>query len=67
MNGQSIVASSLPSLIIPCPHCLGRMVFSTIRTTKTERDVQDMVYACQQCGTELLRTTYRTVNPVRAA
>ena len=67
MNGQSIVASSLPSLIIPCPRCLGRMIFRSIRTMKTERNIQDMVYACEQCGTELLRTTYRTVDPARAA
>lgn len=65
MNGQAIVASSLPSLIIPCPHCLGRMVFRTIQTA--ERDLQDMVYACAQCGTELVRTTFRTADPARAA
>lgn len=67
MNDQAIVASSLPSLVIPCPHCLGRMAFRTIRATKAERDRQDMVYACELCGTELVRTTYRTADPVQAA
>src|SRR5208337_5009850 len=37
--------SSLPSVIIPCPHCLGRIVFRTIRMVDV--DIQDLVYACE--------------------
>jgi hypothetical protein len=50
-----IPPSSLPSLMMPCPVCAGRMAYKACRPISTE--VEDTVYACKQCGTELIRTT----------
>jgi predicted RNA-binding Zn-ribbon protein involved in translation (DUF1610 family) len=50
-------ASSLPSLMMPCPVCAGRMVFSGRRLIAP--DVEDTVYACKRCGAELIRTSMR--------
>ena len=47
--------SSLPSLMMPCPVCAGRMAYKACRSINAE--VEDTVYACKQCGTELIRTT----------
>jgi hypothetical protein len=49
--------SSLPSLMMPCPVCAGRMVFQKRRPVTSE--VEDTVYACRNCGTELIRTSIR--------
>ncbi len=50
-------ASSLPSLMMPCPVCAGRMVFHTRRILAA--DIEDTVYACKRCGAELIRTSLR--------
>jgi DNA-directed RNA polymerase subunit RPC12/RpoP len=50
-------ASSLPSLMMPCPVCAGRMVYSGRRPIAV--DVEDTVYACRRCGAELIRTSVR--------
>ena len=58
MAHQSAVPpSSLPSLMMPCPACSGRMVYSTKRPITSE--VEDTVYACRRCGAELIRTSVR--------
>lgn len=67
MRRLSLVASSLPSLIIPCPRCAQRMSFRSVDTTKTEPCFQDTTYACDQCGTEVIRTTCRAADPKQAA
>ena len=54
-------ASSLPSLMMPCPVCAGRMVFNGRRPIAA--DVEDSVYACRRCGAELIRTTVRKASP----
>jgi predicted RNA-binding Zn-ribbon protein involved in translation (DUF1610 family) len=50
--------SSLPSLMMPCPVCAGRMVYSGCRVIAP--DVEDSVYACKSCGAELIRTSVRS-------
>jgi hypothetical protein len=50
-------ASSLPSLMMPCPVCAGRMVFHGHRPLT--QDIEDTVYACRRCGAELIRTSLR--------
>ena len=56
MGHQTIAPpSSLPSLMMPCPVCAGRMVYKNCRPITAE--VEDTVYACRQCGTELIRST----------
>jgi hypothetical protein len=51
------VASSLPSLMMPCPACAGRMSYRGRRPLSAE--LEDTVYACGNCGSELVRTTVR--------
>jgi predicted RNA-binding Zn-ribbon protein involved in translation (DUF1610 family) len=65
MGHQTVVPpSSLPSLMMPCPVCAGRMVYKASRPITTE--VEDTVYACKQCGTELIRTTVCQSAAIRA-
>jgi hypothetical protein len=49
--------SSLPSLMMPCPACAGRMVYHGLRVSAP--DVEDSVYACRSCGTEVVRSSVR--------
>ncbi len=59
MRRQTVTQpSGLPSLIMPCPACSGRMVYRGRRPISAE--VEDTVYACGSCGTELVRTSVRT-------
>ena len=55
MRFQAVSPSSLPSLMMPCPVCAGRMVYSARRPISAE--VEDTVYACRRCGAELIRTS----------
>jgi hypothetical protein len=56
MGHQAVTPpSSLPSLMMPCPICAGRMVYQTRRPISAE--VEDTIYACRKCGTELVRTS----------
>jgi len=56
MRAQTLTPpSSLPSLMMPCPVCAGRMVYQGRRPITSE--VEDTVYACRSCGAELIRTS----------
>ncbi len=57
--------SSLPSLMMPCPVCAGRMAFHARRPATTEGE--DTVYACRRCGAELIRTSVRRSKDAKAA
>jgi DNA-directed RNA polymerase subunit RPC12/RpoP len=57
MRQAAAPASSLPSLMMPCPVCSGRMVFEGRRTVSAE--LEDTIYACRRCGAELIRTSVR--------
>jgi hypothetical protein len=60
----ALQSSSLPSLMMPCPVCAGRMVYHGRRPIST--DIEDTVYACKNCGAELIRTSVRqTAEPGR--
>jgi hypothetical protein len=62
----ALPASSLPSLMMPCPVCAGRMGYNGRRTISAE--LEDTVYACGRCGAELVRTSVRKMpNPDAAA
>jgi hypothetical protein len=50
-------SSSLPSLMMPCPVCAGRMAFDGRRAVSPE--LEDTIYACRRCGAELIRTSVR--------
>ncbi|MDC7789089.1 hypothetical protein PQJ75_23350 [Rhodoplanes sp. TEM] len=43
------------------------MSYRSVSTTKAEPRIQDTTYACDQCGTEVIRTSFRTVDPKQAA
>jgi hypothetical protein len=47
--------SSLPSLMMPCPVCAGRMAYTGRRLIAV--DVEDTIYSCRRCGAELIRTS----------
>jgi hypothetical protein len=49
--------SSLPSLMMPCPICAGRMMYHGLHTVAA--DIEDTVYACRRCGAEVVRTSVR--------
>jgi hypothetical protein len=51
--------SQLPSLIMPCPICTGRLVFRFVTPSKPPSDLEDSIYACERCETEVVRTTLR--------
>jgi len=61
----AIPASSLPSLIMPCPVCAGRMGYNGRRAVSAE--LEDTVYACGRCGAELVRTSMRKMPKSDAA
>jgi len=62
MRHQAVVPpSSLPSLMMPCPVCAGRMVYHARRPISTE--VEDTIYACRRCGAELIRTSVSQAPP----
>jgi hypothetical protein len=50
--------SGLPSLMMPCPACAGRMVYHGRRMIAA--DIEDTIYACRNCGAELVRTSVRS-------
>jgi len=54
----AVPASSLPSLMMPCPVCAGRM---TYRGRSVSAEMEDTIYACRRCGAELVRTSMRDV------
>ena len=61
----AVPASSLPSLMMPCPVCAGRM---TYRGRSVSAEMEDTIYACRSCGAELVRTSIRqTANSGAAA
>jgi len=58
--------SGLPSLMMPCPACAGRMAYQGRRAIAA--DMEDTVYACGKCGAEVVRTSVRrTTEPAEAA
>lgn len=69
MRQQTVtLPSSLPSLIMPCPVCAGRMAYHARRLVTA--DLEDTIYACRRCGTELIRTSPRRVAkaaPIKSA
>ncbi|MBV1698206.1 MAG: hypothetical protein KGK33_07305 [Hyphomicrobiales bacterium] len=65
MRHQSVAPlSSLPSLMMPCPVCAGRMMYKGRHPISAE--VEDTIYACRRCGGELIRTAARRT-PGRSA
>lgn len=58
---KNIAPSSLPSFLLPCPHCGNRMVIREVAPVFFEdgserSNLDDITYACVQCDTTLTRT-----------
>jgi hypothetical protein len=62
-----VASSQLPSLIMPCPVCTGRLAFLTVTPTKPPSDLEDTVFACEHCGTQVIRTTFCKAAKIEAA
>jgi DNA-directed RNA polymerase subunit RPC12/RpoP len=61
VSSRPIVPSHLPSFLLPCPHCSNRMVVKAVTPVPVDgssggSDLDDITYACVQCGTTLTRT-----------
>jgi len=65
MRQAAVPASGLPSLMMPCPVCAGRMVYHGCRPIAA--DLEDTIYACRRCGAELIRTSVRAEKASEAA
>jgi hypothetical protein len=52
-------SSQLPSLIMPCPVCTGRLVFRSVKPSRPPADLEDSIYACESCEAQVIRTTWR--------
>ena len=55
-------ASALPSLIIPCPRCGGRLAATSVKPLAFTAEpvepsgFEDIAHGCTRCGIELIRT-----------
>jgi hypothetical protein len=67
MLRQRVAPSQLPSLIMPCPVCTGRLVFLTVTSTKPPSDLEDSVFACDHCNTQVIRTAFRKATKIEPA
>jgi hypothetical protein len=43
------------------------LVFRAITPTKPPSDLEDTVYACERCETQVIRTTFRKTTKIEAA
>jgi hypothetical protein len=61
MRYQEVSRSRLPSLLVPCPLCVQRMVITTVEPVlladgAASSDLEDVTHCCVQCGTTIIRT-----------
>jgi len=50
--------------MMPCPACAGRMAYQGRRAIAP--DMEDTVYACGNCGAEVVRTSVRRTSSDQA-
>ena len=60
-HNAAVHASSLPSLMMPCTVCAGRMMY---RGRSVSAEMEDTIYACRHCGAELVRTSMRKTTAI---
>jgi hypothetical protein len=61
MRYQEVSPSRLPSLLVPCPLCVHRMVITTVEPAlladgAASNDLEEVTHCCVQCGTTIIRT-----------
>ena len=59
MNRRKVPMSYLPSLIMPCPSCGGRMPIKSVEPAPFAAELDEVTHGCAPCGTELVRTIRR--------
>jgi transposase-like protein len=56
-NGQRALEASAPP---DCPRCKRAMTVKQVSPTMRAADLDEMVYGCDECGTEIKRTIKRS-------
>ena len=61
MRYQEVSPSRLPTLLVPCPLCVHRMVITAVEPAlladgAASHDLEDVTHRCVQCGTTIIRT-----------
>ena len=65
---MSIRTSALPAAIIPCPNCgTGRFAFQSTYPLLPDFSIEDIVFVCRSCGTELICTAPSERHAAKAA
>jgi hypothetical protein len=59
MNYPKAPSSALPTLIMPCLNCGGRLIMASVEPTSFGDDLDDITHRCNQCGAEVTRTVRR--------
>jgi hypothetical protein len=62
-NRRATSRSQLPSFLIPCPHCGGRMAMKMIKPVFFADDLEEITHVCDGCGSELSRTARLPAKP----
>jgi predicted RNA-binding Zn-ribbon protein involved in translation (DUF1610 family) len=52
---QQIATDAHRAVVMPCPTCMGRLVFHSADACAAPSRRIDMTYLCDDCGTELVR------------
>jgi hypothetical protein len=60
MRYQEVSPSRLPSLLVPCPLCVHRMVITAVEPAlladrAASSDLEDITHCCAQCGMTITR------------
>jgi len=58
---SDVTPSQLPSFFLPCPQCGNRLAITKVAAPRyidgdNFNDLEDVTYACVQCGTALITT-----------
>jgi len=56
MAYSRVPPSGLPTFMLPCPKCGRRMRIKSVAPTSLAPELEDITHACEQCGSELVRT-----------
>jgi len=59
MRYREVSPSRLPSLLVPCPLCVHRMVITIVEPAlladgASSDDLEDVTHCCGQCGTTII-------------
>jgi hypothetical protein len=59
MRTQIAPPSYLPSMLLPCPSCGGRITIKSAEPDAIDKDLQNITHQCAHCSTQLIRTIIR--------